>query len=77
MRNESFWPTKGIALTVDQYQTLLSSAPLLESVLAKKGIDLTRPDYELDLSTQNNEDGEGEHDTKRTDIKVDESGEEA
>ncbi|KAF2846749.1 PC4-domain-containing protein [Plenodomus tracheiphilus IPT5] len=62
---------KGISLTVDQYQTLLASAPLLESVLAKKGIQLARPDYNADLDVNEEED-----DVKDTVKKVDESDEE-
>ncbi|KAI4931606.1 hypothetical protein J4E85_004200 [Alternaria conjuncta] len=54
---------KGISLTVDQYNALLASAPLIESALAKKDIQVVRPDYEADLSarTQDKKDGdEGE-----------------
>ncbi|KAF2001350.1 PC4-domain-containing protein [Amniculicola lignicola CBS 123094] len=36
---------KGISLTVEQYNALLAAAPLLESVLAKKGETTTRPEY--------------------------------
>jgi len=52
---------QGISLTVDQYQTLLASAPLLESVLSKKGIQITRPDYEVDLGTREDGESEQEH----------------
>ncbi|KAJ4338474.1 hypothetical protein N0V95_008043 [Ascochyta clinopodiicola] len=37
---------KGISLSVEQYNALLAAAPLLESVLRKKNIEVTRPDYE-------------------------------
>ncbi|KAJ4374951.1 hypothetical protein N0V83_002030 [Neocucurbitaria cava] len=43
---------KGISLTVDQYNALLAAAPLLESVLAKKDIEVVRPDYDADLSAK-------------------------
>ncbi|KAI8938217.1 hypothetical protein NX059_005878 [Plenodomus lindquistii] len=43
---------KGISLTIDQYQTLLASAPLLESLLKKKGIAITRPDYDAEPSAK-------------------------
>ncbi|KAF2711577.1 PC4-domain-containing protein [Pleomassaria siparia CBS 279.74] len=36
---------KGISLTIDQYNALLFAAPLIESVLRKKKVDVVRPDY--------------------------------
>ncbi|OAL51832.1 PC4-domain-containing protein [Pyrenochaeta sp. DS3sAY3a] len=39
---------KGISLTIDQYNALLAAAPLLESALAKKGINVARPDYDAE-----------------------------
>ncbi|KAI4612072.1 hypothetical protein J4E80_007526 [Alternaria sp. BMP 0032] len=42
----------GISLTVDQYNALLASAPLIESALAKKDIQVVRPDYEADLNAK-------------------------
>ncbi|CBY02364.1 hypothetical protein IAQ61_006950 [Plenodomus lingam] len=62
---------KGISLTIDQYQTLLASAPLLEAVLSKKGIQLARPDYDADPSAKM----EG-NDVKDSMIKVADSEEE-
>ncbi|KAF1836397.1 PC4-domain-containing protein [Decorospora gaudefroyi] len=43
---------KGISLTVDQYNTLLAAAPLIESALAQKNIQVVRPDYEADLNAK-------------------------
>ncbi|KAF1945599.1 PC4-domain-containing protein [Clathrospora elynae] len=43
---------KGISLTIDQYNTLLAAAPLIESALAKKEIEVVRPDYEADLGAK-------------------------
>jgi hypothetical protein len=37
---------------VDQYNTLLAAAPLIESALAKKDIQVVRPDYDADLSAK-------------------------
>ena len=44
--------TQGISLTIDQYNALLASAPLIESALAKKDVQVVRPDYEADLSAK-------------------------
>ena len=44
--------TQGISLTIDQYNALLASAPLIESALAKKDIQVVRPDYEGDLGAK-------------------------
>ncbi|KAL6710461.1 hypothetical protein ACN47E_008509 [Coniothyrium glycines] len=43
---------KGISLTIDQYNALLAAAPLIEAALAKKDIQVVRPDYEADLETK-------------------------
>ncbi|KAH7378274.1 transcriptional Coactivator p15-domain-containing protein [Pyrenochaeta sp. MPI-SDFR-AT-0127] len=43
-------PGKGISLTIDQYNTLLAAAPLIESALAQKDIPVVRPDYDAALS---------------------------
>ncbi|KAF1848652.1 PC4-domain-containing protein [Cucurbitaria berberidis CBS 394.84] len=43
---------KGISLTVDQYNTLLAAAPLLESILAQKDIEVVRPAYDADTSAK-------------------------
>jgi len=37
-------------LTVEQYITLLTAAPLIESALAKKNVQVPRPDYGADFS---------------------------
>ncbi|KAG9190355.1 hypothetical protein G6011_08443 [Alternaria panax] len=50
---------KGISLTVDQYNALLASAPLIESALAKKDIQVVRPDYEADLDAKTENEKEG------------------
>lgn len=39
---------QGIALSLDQYNALLTAAPLLESVLSKKDVRVVRPDYDAD-----------------------------
>ncbi|KAJ4383607.1 hypothetical protein N0V86_001662 [Didymella sp. IMI 355093] len=36
---------QGISLSLDQYNALLTAAPLLESVLSKKEVQVARPDY--------------------------------
>ena len=36
---------------MEQYNTLLAAAPLLESVLSKKEIQVARPDYQAELNT--------------------------
>ncbi|KAF2631501.1 PC4-domain-containing protein [Macroventuria anomochaeta] len=41
---------KGISLSIEQYNALLASAPLLESVLSKKDVQVARPNYEADLN---------------------------
>ncbi|KAF2201302.1 PC4-domain-containing protein [Delitschia confertaspora ATCC 74209] len=37
--------SKGIALTLDQYNALLAAVPLIDAVLSEKGEKVTRPDY--------------------------------
>lgn len=37
---------QGISLSIDQYNALLAAAPLLETVLHKKDVPVTRPNYE-------------------------------
>ncbi|KAF2115310.1 transcriptional Coactivator p15-domain-containing protein [Lophiotrema nucula] len=39
---------KGISLTIDQYNALVSSLPLIESALVKQGEKVIRPDYDGD-----------------------------
>lgn len=39
---------QGIALSLDQYNALLTAAPLLESVLSKMDVQVARPDYDAD-----------------------------
>ncbi|KAH6643622.1 transcriptional Coactivator p15-domain-containing protein [Boeremia exigua] len=51
---------KGISLSIEQYNALLAAAPLLESVLAKKDIQATRPQYGAEANTA--EDPEDETD---------------
>ncbi|KAL1609480.1 hypothetical protein SLS59_000985 [Nothophoma quercina] len=41
---------KGISLSIEQYNALLAAAPLLESILTQKNIQVARPDYEADLN---------------------------
>ncbi|KAF3010845.1 hypothetical protein E8E13_008922 [Curvularia kusanoi] len=51
---------KGISLSVDQYNALLAAAPLLESVLVKKDLQVARPNYEADIDNAATAKGEGE-----------------
>jgi hypothetical protein len=46
------WHAQGISLTIEQYNVLLAAAPLLESELAKKNIQVVRPDYDVDPSAK-------------------------
>ncbi|KAJ4336055.1 hypothetical protein N0V87_005635 [Didymella glomerata] len=41
---------KGIALSLDQYNAFLTAAPLLESVLSKRDVQVVRPNYDADLN---------------------------
>ncbi|KAI4644370.1 hypothetical protein J4E93_006271 [Alternaria ventricosa] len=66
---------KGISLTVDQYNALLASAPLIESALAKKDIQVVRPDYEADLSAKTEDMKSG--DEEEADEEEDESAKKA
>ncbi|KAH6864838.1 transcriptional Coactivator p15-domain-containing protein [Alternaria rosae] len=58
---------KGISLTIDQYNALLASAPLIESVLAKKDLQVVRPDYEADLSAKIEDTKEGDEEEAEED----------
>lgn len=37
-------------MSIEQYNALLAAAPLLESILTQKNIQVARPDYEADLN---------------------------
>ena len=37
---------QGISLNIEQYNALVASLPLIESLLAKKGEETVRPDYD-------------------------------
>ena len=54
---------------MDQYNALLAAAPLLESVLAKKEIQVARPNYEADAVTAK---GEHEDEQRSSEEAVDE-----
>lgn len=54
-------------MTADQYITLLNAAPLIEFVLAKKNIQVPRPDYDADSSAAK---------ASKDDEKAEEAGEE-
>ncbi|KZM22297.1 uncharacterized protein EKO05_0000174 [Ascochyta rabiei] len=60
---------KGISLSVEQYNALLAAAPILESVLRKKDIEVARPDYEakLDATAPVEEAKEGQQTTAKAD----------
>ena len=51
-----FITNQGIALSLDQYNAFLTAAPLLESVLSKKDIQVVRPVYDADLTAAKPED---------------------
>jgi len=38
-------------LSIEQYNALLAAAPLLESVMSKRDVQVTRPDYDTDPNT--------------------------
>ena len=59
---------QGISLTVDQYNTLLAAAPLLESLLAQKDVDVVRPVYDADTSAK--EEGKDEEEAGEEDEEV-------
>lgn len=58
---------QGISLTIDQYNALLASAPLIESALAKKDLQVVRPDYEADLSAKIEDTKEGDEEEAEED----------
>ena len=60
---------QGISLTIDQYNTLLAAAPLIEATLNKKGIQVARPDYDAEPSAKSDNAGE----TKEEEAKDDEA----
>jgi len=37
-------------MTIEQYNTLLGAAPLLEAALVKQDIQVVRPDYDADVN---------------------------
>ncbi|RAR01457.1 PC4-like protein [Stemphylium lycopersici] len=73
---------KGISLTIDQYNTLLAAAPLIETALAKKDIKVVRPDYDASVSAKSetekeeDKDDEEEKETKKEEDEDDEEHEE-
>lgn len=46
-------------MTLDQYNALLTAAPLLESVLAKENLEVARPNYDSPPSAAAAESGSG------------------
>ncbi|USP75046.1 hypothetical protein yc1106_02320 [Curvularia clavata] len=69
---------KGISLTIDQYNALLAAAPLIESALAKKEIQVVRPDYDSDATakSETEENREEEPDLEAETSKSGDEGEE-
>ena len=57
---------------MDQYNALLAAAPLLESVLAKKEIQVARPNYEADTGDAVTAKGEHEDEQRSSEEAVDE-----
>ncbi|KAF2263952.1 PC4-domain-containing protein [Lojkania enalia] len=54
---------KGISLSMDQYNTLIAAAPLIESVLTKKGEEAARPEYDgqtAEVAEQNRDEEEAD-----------------
>lgn len=66
---------QGISLNIDQYNTLLAAAPLIEAALAQKDVQVVRPDYEADLSAPAKDSKDA--DTEGTISKADEDAEDA
>ncbi|KAF9696833.1 hypothetical protein EKO04_005602 [Ascochyta lentis] len=60
---------KGISLSVEQYNALLAAAPILESVLRERDIEVARPDYEAnpDAAGPGGEANEGQQTTVKAD----------
>lgn len=54
-------------MTIDQYNTLLAAAPLLEAALAKKDVQVARPDYDAAVSGQKDASADEEGDAKEED----------
>ncbi|KAF2124117.1 PC4-domain-containing protein [Dothidotthia symphoricarpi CBS 119687] len=62
---------KGISLSIENYNALLAAAPLIESVLAKKGVEVVRPEYEgAEKSVQTNKEEPAEEDEEEEDVVI-------
>lgn len=57
---------------MEQYNALLASAPLLESVLVKKEIQVARPNYEADTENAVTAKGEVDEEQRSSEEAVDE-----
>ena len=57
---------------MEQYNALLASAPLLESVLVKKEIQVARPNYEADTENAVTAKGEVNEEQRSSEEAVDE-----
>lgn len=57
---------------MEQYNALLASAPLLESVLVKKEIQVARPNYEADTENAVIAKGEVDEEQRSSEEAVDE-----
>ena len=53
---------------MEQYNALLTAAPLLESVLVKKDIQVARPNYEADINNAVTAKGEEEGEQRSEDV---------
>ncbi|ORY15945.1 transcriptional Coactivator p15-domain-containing protein [Clohesyomyces aquaticus] len=64
---------KGISLSIEQYNTLLAAAPLIESLLVEKGERTVRPDYsDVPVAKVDDEKNEGEEEAGGADYDEDE-----
>jgi hypothetical protein len=66
---------QGISLSIEQYQTLLSVLPQVESALKAKSIDVPRPDYSSAPSKKSasNESADDDDDDDDEDERIDRS----
>lgn len=60
---------------MEQYNALLTAAPLLESVLVKKEIQVARPNYEADINNAVTAKGEEEGEQQSEEAVDEEDGE--
>jgi hypothetical protein len=69
-------PLQGISLSIEQYNTLLAAAPLIEALLAKKGEKTVRPDYSSAPAAKAEEEEEEQAEKENDDNKDEDEDEE-